>query len=268
MIKPHGLAVVRWFNKKKNITGRIKVRSWFLFISLSQFSFTVTAMPPLEQHITFVAQGMSAFYMYMLSDGDEKYLRDFNQYQLSADLSLLKTSQAERANYLTQWRSITPKLNHQYFDGEGIFFDGFTRTLYRNYLTDLYLRFQKSKNIKNDDFQSILDRIQVLNSLLTARVLDVVSADYGEMGLTEEDIQFNPKDVAQVVERDINRLLQADGDKNQKKVLQKISNRFKFIKNTLVDYKSETAYLMIYGSMKTMNKEFTKHKTRFVVSNQ
>jgi hypothetical protein len=243
------------------------MKNCVLFLALSFVSFTSWAMTPMEQHIQFVSQGMSAFYMYSLSNSDEKYLRQFKQYQHSAASALRKVSPAERKSIPTDWQALKIKLQYRPQNGGGLYFDGVSRTEYRNYLTALYLHYKQTSNSTKTDLDSALTRIQLLSSLLAARALDVVSADYGAMGLTEHDIKISPVEVAQQITVDLELLLGKNLPKKQQHLLRKVDSKFRFIKNTLVNYKTETAYFLIYRNVKSINKLLDKKSFPLTANN-
>jgi len=208
----------------------------------------------MEQHLMSASQGMSAFYMHMLSNGDRAYLQQFNRYQDSADASLASVEHGERGQFSNAWRTLKHDLKFEYNPGEAVYFSGAIRIEYRNYLTSLYLHFKNNPISNGRSQMSALARIKILSTMLAARALDLVSSDYGATDMTSYQSKFNPKDVAQTINQDIQFLISNESSVIEPKVIRKIHSKFNFIKSNLIDSKSQTAFFLIYRNMLSMNK--------------
>ncbi len=200
------------------------------------------------------SQGMSAFYMHMLSDGDRRYLKQFNRYQHSADVSLAKMKKSEKGELFDTWSALKSDLKFRYTQGEAVYFSGAIRIAYRDYLTSLYLQFNDNPNTQKRSVISAINRIKILSTLLAARALDLVSSDYGATDMSSHHMKFNSTEVAEVIEEDIQFLIVSKASAIEPSILRKIDNKFNFIKNNLIDTKTQTAYFMIYRNMLSMSK--------------
>ena len=230
-----------------------------LFVVLNLCTFSSWALAPMEQHLMSASQGMSAFYMHMLSNGDKEYLQQFNRYQVSADVSMGGLSKSEYAEFSSIWRTLKHDLKFRYNQGEAVYFSGAVRIEYRNYLTSVYLQYKNKSNSDNPSVLSAIARIKVLSAMLAARALDLVSSDYGTTDMTEHHRQFNPIEVADIINQDIQFLLASNSSAIEPGVLRKIDSKFNFIRKNLVDTKSQTAYFMIYRNMLSMSKILKKY---------
>ncbi len=200
------------------------------------------------------SQGMSAFYMHILSDGDRAYLKQFNRYQRSADASLAEMKKSDKGELFDTWRALKSDLKFRYTQGETVYFSGAIRIAYRDYLTSLYLQFNESPNSQKRSVISAISRIKILSTLLAARALDLVSSDYGATDMSTHHLEFNPAEVAEIIEQDIQFLLVSKASAIEPSILRKIDNKFNFIKNNLIDTNTQTAYFMIYRNMLSMSK--------------
>ncbi len=235
------------------------MKSIFVFIVFNLCTLSSWALAPMEQHLMSASQGMSAFYMHMLSNGDGEYLKQFNKYQVSADVSMGGVSNSEYAELSNTWRTLKHDLKFRYDQGEAVYFSGAIRIEYRNYLTSVYLRFKNSPSSNNRSELSAIARIKVLSTMLAARALDLVSSDYGITDMTEHHRKFNPVEVADIINQDIQFLLARNSTVIEHGILRKIDNKFNFIRKNLVDTKSQTAYFLIYRNMLSMSKILNKY---------
>ena len=225
-----------------------------LFTLLNLSVLPAWALAPMEQHLMSASQGMSAFYMHILSDGNDDYLQQFNQYQVSADVSMRSMNREEKQQFSSTWSTLKHDLKFQYNNGEAVYFSGATRIEYRNYLTSLYIHYKNNPGGHKNQHKNAIARIKVLSSMLAARALDLVSSDYGATDMTSYQHKFNPVEVADIINEDIQFLLTSGASIIKAGTLRKLDSKFNFIKSNLVDAKSQTAYFLIYRNMLSMNK--------------
>lgn len=225
-----------------------------LFLLLNLYSITSWALAPMEQHLMSASQGMSAFYMHMLSNGDKEYLQQFIQYQSSADVSMGGMNTSNNTELSNAWRTLKHDLKFRYNQGDAVYFSGAIRIEYRNYLTNVYLQYNNNFKSESRSVLKAITRIKVLSTMLAARALDLVSSDYGITDMTNHHRKFNPIEVAGIIEQDIQFLLANNSTVIARGVLLKIDSKFNFIKKHLVDTKSQTAYFMVYRNMLSMSK--------------
>ncbi len=237
-----------------------------IFLLIQMFSIPGQALTSFENHVLSVSQGMSAFYMYLLTEGDEKYIRQFHRDQIAAESALRKLDAVEFLKLSKSWQTFVSNLEYKVLNDQSIFFETYTRNEYRNYLTNLYLKYDAINRTQKINQGNAFSRVQVLSALLAARSLDVASDIYGSTVLTHDDIQLNPKVIANQIQQDIDYLLSQSLSSLQYSMLRKVRSKFHFIKNTMVDYKTQTAYFLIYGNMRAMNKLFERQSSKVLVN--
>ncbi len=230
------------------------MKKFLLYTVLNLCTVPVWALAPMEQHVMSASQGMSAFYMHMLSDGGEEYLQQFNRYQRSADASIASMEIEARGEFLNDWKALKHDLKFKSNPGEAVYFSGAIRIEYRNYLTSLYLHYKNNQNSNKGSEINALARIKILSTMLAARALDLVSSDYGFTDITSHQSKFNPAEVASSINQDIQFLMASDSTIIEPRLLRKLDSKFNFIKKNLVDSNSQTAYFLIYRNMLSMSK--------------
>jgi len=222
------------------------------------------AMSPFEQHLKAISQSTSAFYMYLLSNGDKRYMRQFKKSMAHAHQSLMASSASQ--DFFTRWQALNPKLIFSRDDEGGISLARNTRFELREYLADAFLHYQK-KSLSNNQIDGLFDRIHLANLLLAARALDTVSADYGSHINPNLEYSIDQNKVAHQIEQDIKTLLALDIPPHKKVALQRINNKFSFLKSSLVNYETKTPYFLLYSNISSINKLLNfKHHTKSIAT--
>ncbi len=228
------------------------MKALLLLVMLNLMSLSSQAMSPFEQHLQAVAQGVSAFYMYELSKGDDKFLQEFKRFNSVATQSLETDKLDLNIQLLKRWKALTPKLKFS-VDESGLTFIGSVRQEYRVYLVDLFLRYQEQV-LPENKMIPVFERVQLFNALLSARALDVASSLWGARTFTEHVRLFDQKKVALQVEIDLETLMKADLAPSQMSTLRKVSSKFQFMKQSLVDYQAKAAFFLMYRNVMSINK--------------
>jgi len=223
------------------------------------------AMSPFEQHLKAVSQSTSAFYMYLLSDGDKRYMRQFKNSMAQAHQSLMASSDSQA--FFTRWQVLNPKLTFSIDDEGSLSLARNTRFELREYLADAFLHYQK-KTVSNNQINALFDRIHLANLLLAARALDTVSADYGSHINPDLEYSIDQNKVARQIEQDIKILLTLDIAPHKKVALRRISSKFTFLKASLVNYETKTPYFLLYSNISSINKllSFQRHAKRIATN--
>lgn len=239
-------------------------KNCILFLMMSLVSLASWAMSPLEKHLLYASQGMSDFYMFQLSDGDQRYFKKFQKHQALATHSEIKIKGIENLKLTEEWRSLNSGLQKIEFKNEEVFVAGVLRRQYREYLTNLYLAVTKESESENSQ-EEVVDKIQFLTAMLGARTLDVVSDYYGSGSLTDHDNLFEAQKVTQQVSKDISWLMSQEISQVNKSSLRKFNLKFNFIKKNLVDHQSQTPYFLIYKNMNSMHKLLTENSFEHLI---
>ncbi len=211
------------------------------------------AMSPFQQHINSTAQSLSSFYMYELTEGDEKFLNEFKQHQADAGRALDNSTELQKSLFEDRWQKMIPHWKFHLVKGVGLNFEAVMRLQVRRYLTDLYL-YSKELPVNQTIVESKVDAIRVNTSILSARTLDLVSAHNGTNSLTEHDMQMDSGVIAAQVQKNISQLLDMKLEKNQTKALKKVKTQFSFIKKSLVDHNQVVPYFLVYKNIMRLGK--------------
>ena len=214
----------------------------------AQYSWSMT---PFHQHVYSTAQAVSAFYMYELSEGDDKYLDQFKQHQLTASRALNNSTSLEQKLFLEEWQNFQPYWKFNFVKGVGLNLDSVVRGDVRRYLTDVYLYAEKLP-AHQSVVASKLQSINIITAMLSARLIDVVAAQSGSRIFTEHELQVNEVKLAATVQRHIDELLKLDLPKDQVAKIRKVNTKFSFVKKSLINYDDITPYFLVHRNVMTI----------------
>lgn len=230
-----------------------------LSLSLMLVSLSSMALTPFERHFLSVTQGMSSFYMYLLSNEDKKFKAAYEEQFDLATQAIIESKDPSKQNILKRWMELKPTLAYEKRKGMGLLLPQPIRLGFRAYVVDLYLEFQK--NPKGNKYAiNAYERIQVYSSLLSARALDLDSSIYGVNLFTDHDRLLDQVEVADQVETDLKALLGSGLPKSYQKQLRKIEAKFRFMKPSLVDYSTRSATYLLYQNALAINKIMTEQQ--------
>ncbi len=238
-----------------------KISQGLLLLVVMWHSAFTYAVEPLSQHALAVSQSMSAFYMVSLTEGDKRYIREFEEYANVAE-SYLKQYQTvnsvKAAELANQWFELRPHLKHEYVEGTGLFIDNTTRYQFRSYLSSVYEQLIQQTTGEMADADR-LTNMAVQVEVMSARFFDVASALQGTLSIRSEDIGIDPKKMARTVNENLE-LLQGNQQisKNVQRDLRSINTKWKFIEETLTNYNGEAAVFLVYFNKKQITKLLVK----------
>lgn len=230
-----------------------------IFVGLLIGSGNSIALTPFEKHTLFVTQGMSAFYMYLLSNQDDKFLTSYERHFDDATQTILESKDSTKQNFIKRWLELKPSLKYDIKKGMGLSLSQTTRLEFRAYVVDLYLAFASGAQ-DNKYAINAYERIQMYSSLLTARALDLDSSIYGTNLFTDHDRLLDQTKVAAKVESDLTALLGSGLPKSYQKELRRIQAKFRFMKPSLVDYSTRSATYLLYQNALAINKIMTEQQ--------
>ncbi len=231
------------------------------FAVLCVISLPCHAQTPFEKHFLAVSHSMSSFYMYSFSDGDERYIEEYEHYKKLASRSLMMSDLETDKKQLKRWQELTRELHYKEVRGMGMSLDRVIRLQYRAYLIDLYAQYINLPKQKNTA-STLLARVQLFHVLLSARSLDVASSD---MGRVSDSLDQHA--VALQIEKDLNQLISFGLQGSHIKDLRKVRDKFRFMKKSLVDYKSMLAYFLLYRNIFSVNKLLDASERSIAVAN-
>ncbi|OUR93239.1 hypothetical protein A9Q81_15375 [Gammaproteobacteria bacterium 42_54_T18] len=215
------------------------------------------AQDELLNHVKFSSQAMSALYMQGLSEGNDKYLRDFNRFRNQSYLYLktyYRNGGEDAEKLLQQWRSFNGKLKLEYSKEFGWEIDDKVRFEFRRYLSDVYHLVAKNIGSYNSfEQQMLLSTVQV--EAVAARFFDVSSSFLGTYHLQQEDIdKLNPEKISDDFKKRMDRLAVGSDDDLFKKDLLSVKYKWQFVEDSLVGYSQNRAYFLVYATKKVIAK--------------
>lgn len=225
-----------------------------LGFSLSSLTFAASS---LVNHGLAVSKSMSAFYMYGLTQGDSRYLTEFEGFAREAEetLKAYKVENAVTASSLqAEWQTLRPQLKHEYVKDAGYIVSVPANNLFRSYLTHIYELVLKEPRQELNLAQQ-LQRIDFDIEVISARFFDVSNHLYGALSLSNTDLTIDPPKIASQVNAQLAML--AAGKSTPERVRKNISvvqGKWKFIEDTVVNYKDEAAYFLVYYNLTHIGK--------------
>jgi len=221
-----------------------------LVISLCIFS-PAHANEALLNYVKTTSQAMSAFYMQSLSEGNDKYLKEFEIFK-SQSFTLLK--QYARANgpqakeLLHRWQGLSDRLVLTYDKEYGWEVDGRVRQDFRGYLSDIYhlVDIQKNKYTSKTHRQ-LLSVVQM--EAIAARFFDVSSSYNVKVSIFASDMsKLNPKIISSDFKKNLDTLANLSDSAATKRQLASVKSKWEFVENSVVGYEGHGAYFVVYAT--------------------
>ena len=220
------------------------------------------AKSALIDHAVIVGQSMSSFYMYNLSEGDQRYKEDYEALLIKADSTFVnyEKSDAISASDLKQkWQALRPQLNYDLYSNQDYFVPGQIRVQYRNYLNDLYNKV--TENItKEAQLEQHLSLIDFNIEMISARFFDLTSSPYGVQSLTPEDMKLDPIKASLEIKQRLKDLKQLSNKDTLIKKISSIETKWNFIERTVINYKEESAFLLVYYNKRKIHQLINNSK--------
>jgi len=215
---------------------------------LSLLSLNACSITLLTEHAIKVSQAVSAFYMYSLTEGDDRYHDEYTNVLAQAHMSFLalkKQNPKQVTELESLWMGIQKEKNYKPRPEDDYNVAAFLRVDFRNYMEKVYLQVSRSIGSPRDlDEQMSLIVLDV--EVMSARFFDVSSATLGMFTLPSKVLTIDPPLLAQKMKQRLARLqanvVNAKIDKNLKLVLSK----WRFIEGGVIDYQQESAYMLVY----------------------
>jgi len=232
------------------------ILSIVLVVTLSVVAHPAFSNNSLNQHVMAVSQSMSAFYMYSLSEGDDRYKKEYLSYFDVAEthLNAFQNEDAVTANELKgQWTRLRPSLKFDYVDGAGFIIPVAVRNQFRSYLSHAFSKLNQSMGAEVA-LTNELSFMSLNIEVLSARFFDVSSALYGTMSIANNDNVIDPTAIAKQINLKLSRVATMNLPEAVKKDLRQVKTKWQFIEDTVVNYKDEAAYLLVYFNKSKIHK--------------
>jgi hypothetical protein len=231
-----------------------------LLLALCVLSFQSTASSDLGRHVLAVSQSMSAFYMYSLSEGDKRYQDEYQEHfdDAQSHLASFQSQDAVVANELqVHWDKLRPELKYEYIDGAGFIIPVTVRNQFRNYLGNA---FSKYLNASSNEQSSTRNLAQMALSVevMSARFFDVSSALYGTMSISNTDNMLDPVKMSKKLNYSFDQVQKSTMNEKVKRTMRLVQTKWRFIEDSVINYKDEAAYLLVYYNKSQIHKLLNK----------
>ncbi len=230
-------------------------RPFMLFVLLF-LSHGVFANSVLNQHVLATSQAISAFYMYSLSEGDDKYKSEYNKYltQAHEHFQALKKQDMKLTSELEPlWSDIQKEKNYEITAQDEFNVPSFMRIQYRNYLDKIYLKVGETI-VSESNLAQQMALVALDVEVMAARFFDVSNATMGVFSLSSKIFAIDPQAMAENMKQRLAKLQDQVTDKAIKKNLRLVSSKWQFIEGGVINYKQEAAFLLVYYNKKKISK--------------
>ncbi len=221
-----------------------------LVISLCVFS-PAHANETLLNHVKATSQAMSAFYMQGLSEGNDKYVNEFEKFKRQSFtlLSQYARENGPKAKELQlQWQGFSDRLVHTYDKEYGWEVDSRVRQDFRSYLSDIYELVDNQKSNYTSKLQrQLLSVVQM--EAVSARFFDVSSSYNVKVAIFASDMnKLNPKTISAEFKKNLDTLANMNDSATNIRQLASVKLKWNFIENSVVNYEGHGAYFLVYAT--------------------
>ena len=232
-----------------------------MMVSVLFTSSTTQANEALLNHLHHVSQAMSALYMHGLSEGNEKYQKEFEQYKYNALISLktyFSQGGPDSSDLLKRWQELSGNLNLKYSEDFGWDLSPYplVRFELRSYHSDIYRLMEKNK----DNYTSYGLRVKLAKTQIeavSARFYDIASTYDGAESLSNADFdKLNSKLVSQEVKGNLDQLTTEAPDESSLSNLKSIKLKWEFVEESVIDHQNQSAYFLVYATKNNINNAF------------
>lgn len=224
--------------------------TWLIIISLCVFS-PAHANEVLLNHVKTTSQAMSAFYMQILSEGNEKYLNEFEAYKqqsLGFITQYAKDKSPQSQQLLQRWQGLSDRLALTLDKEYGWEVDGRVREDFRGYLSDIYQMVDKQKNTySNKDHKQLLSVVQM--EAISARFFDISSLFNVKVSIFASDKEkLDPTNINHDFKANLATLANMSNSRKVKRRLASAKSKWEFVEKSVVDYQGHGAYFVVYAT--------------------
>ncbi len=210
----------------------------------------------LSQHVMATSQAISAFYMYSLTEGDDKYKAEYTKYLAQAHghfQSIKKQNSKLAAELGPLWADIQKEKDYEITARDEFNVPSFMRIQYRNYLDKIYQKVGDAI-ISESNLVQQMTLVALDVEVMSARFFDVSNATMGMYSLPSNILAIDPQVMAVNLKQRLSKLQSQVTDKTISKNLRTVLSKWKFIEGSVINYQQESAYLLVYYNKKKINK--------------
>lgn len=219
-------------------------------ISICAFSPS-HANEALLSHVKATSQAMSAFYMQILSEGNEKYLNEFKKFKRQS-LDFIKQYASDKnpqsEALMIRWQNLSDRLVLTLDKEYGWEVDGRVRQDFRSYLSDIYQLVDKQKNnYTSKDHRQLLSVVQM--EAISARFFDISSLFNVKVSIFASDKnKLDPKNISHDFKQNLATLAHMSASTKTKRQLASAKSKWEFVEKSVVNYEGNGAYFVVYAT--------------------
>ncbi len=210
----------------------------------------------LTQHALTASQAISAFYMFSLTEGDERYHDEYIKILAKANtyfLALKKQDPKQVAEFEPLWNKIQKEKDYKLSAQEEYNVPAFLRLQFRNYLEKMHQLVGQSI-ISESNLSGHMARIALDVEVMAARFFDVSSATMGAFSVSSSAKGNDPEVMAKNMKLRLTKLQAVVIDVKIKKNLRAIANKWQFIESSVINYNQESAFMLVYYNKNKIGK--------------
>ena len=223
----------------------------FALLSLVVFSNGSNALRSLEEssisrfndYAVAVANTVSAFYMYGLTDKDPIYKERVMHYKnLSDRAARLLMANREFKSVVSKWEDISEIIIRQSLGQQG-HLDFQSNLLIREYVTSLYLHSNRER--EQDSLAGKINYISRNIAFMSARVFDLVGTGYNGQHVNDFDRQLN----LEMLDSNINTFLEyaiEHSAPHEKLKYQRLLNKYFIVSRNFMNHREQFLYFITY----------------------
>ena len=202
-------------------------------------------------HVKATSQAMSAFYMQILSEGNEKYLNEFEVYKhqsLGFITQYAKDKAPQSQQLLKRWQDLSDRLTLTLDKEYGWEVDGRVREDFRGYLSDIYQMVDQQKNsYTKKDHRQLLSVVQM--EAISARFFDISSLFNVKVSIFASDKEkLDPTNINHDFKANLATLANMSDSRKVKRRLASAKSKWEFVEKSVVDYQGHGAYFVVYAT--------------------
>ncbi len=240
-----------------NIVRRFALLLLGTFLAIS----SANANEILLKHVLATSQSMSALYMKSLSEGSEKYQRDFDRYKRQSETLLdqyVRQGGEQAGEFLKMWQSFEDNLKVIYSDDFGWAVDQDARRDFRSYHSKIFKLLDSKKSVYETSKAQLLLAATQLEAM-SARFFDISSTYNGVFSLSSKEAAIiNPIKISEEFKNSLTRLAQKSDDEAFKKRLMSAKYKWEFVEEGVVSYSDQSALFLVYATKNKINKALIK----------
>jgi hypothetical protein len=220
----------------------------FLLLSVNSWSSGA-----LTQHAVTASKAISAFYMYSLTEGDERYHDEYVKILEEANVSFLalKSQHPEQVVILAPlWEKIQKEKLFKASVQDEYNVPSYLRLQFRNYLEKIYVAVNQSI-ISDSNINDHMGRIALDVEVMSARFFDVSSSTMGAFAISSSN---DPVVMAKSMTMRLTKLQGIVVDPKITKNLRSIANKWRFIESSVINYNQESAFMLVYYNKNKIGK--------------